>query len=99
MRPPTSKINREAFIIGPKTKERVKRLNEAVHDCEILPVVGIGGTGKKHFLDWWWQDGCANPAFAEDHPVQDDMIMVRARSATSTSISEHPGCKSVRHSV
>lgn len=83
----TRRIDRKAFITGPKTAERVQRLNTAVLDCEILPVVGETGTGKDRFLDWWWQQGCANAKFAGDMPINsDDIVLIRARAAQSTTI-------------
>jgi hypothetical protein len=86
-RGPTSRINREAFIIGPKTAERVQRLNTAVLACAVLPVVGVSGTGKDRFLDWWWKHGGTNTQFAGDNLVSpDDIILIRARTARSTTI-------------
>jgi hypothetical protein len=86
-RGPTSRINREAFIMGPKTAERVQRLNAAVLEREILPVVGVSGTGKDRFLDWWWQQGCAQEKFAGTDLVSpEDILLVRARAVKNTSI-------------
>lgn len=88
MRGLTEKIVREAFVTGPKTAERVQRLNKAVLDCEILPVVGVSGTGKDRFLDWWHQAGCADKRFAGDDLVSPhEIIMVEARPARATTIS------------
>jgi hypothetical protein len=87
-RGPTNRIVREAFITGPKTAERVQRLNAAALEREILPVVGISGTGKDRFLDWWWQQGCADKKFAGDDLVSPhDIIVVEARPARATTIS------------
>jgi len=30
------RVERQAFVAGPKTAERVQRLNKAVQDCAIL---------------------------------------------------------------
>lgn len=87
-RSPTSKIVREAFVTSPSTAERVQRLNTAAWEREILPVVGVSGTGKDRFLDWWWQQGCAEQRFAGNETIQpDDIILVEARPAQATTIS------------
>lgn len=84
---PTNKMQREAFIRGPKTAERVQRLNDAVFERSIIPVIGASGTGKDRFLDWWWQQGCADATYAGNNIVStDDIILVRVRAARSTTI-------------
>jgi hypothetical protein len=44
------RLDLEAFVTGPETKNRVRQLNEAVADRTILPIVGPRGSGKDRFL-------------------------------------------------
>jgi hypothetical protein len=84
------RVERQAFVAGPKTAERVQRLNKAVRDCAILPVVGDRGSGKHRFLQWWWQGGCADAAFTGNQGqgalYPDDIVFVSATPSPSSAL-------------
>ncbi len=56
------RVQRDAFVLSPQMHERVRRLNQAVHDRELLFVLAPDGSGKDRFFDWWWQEGCSDAA-------------------------------------
>jgi hypothetical protein len=84
------RVERQAFVAGPKTAERVQRLNKAVQDCAILPVAGGRGSGKHRFLQWWWQGGCANAVFTGNQGhfalCPDDIVFVSATPSPSSTL-------------
>lgn len=80
-------IQHDAFVISTPMKDRVRRLNQAVHDCELLFVLAPNGSGKDRFFDWWWQEGCANPKAAGDLPINaNDVILVSLTPPPSSSV-------------
>jgi hypothetical protein len=82
-----NRLELEAFIAGPATHDRVKRLNEAVHNRAILPIVGQSGSGKNRFSDWWAQEGCASAEFAEGTAITpDDIVLVNAQPSPVSSV-------------
>jgi hypothetical protein len=80
-------IQRDAFILSSHMATRVKRLNQAVRDCELLFVLAPGGSGKDRFFDWWWQEGCSLPAIAGDRLVDpNEVILVALQPPPSRSV-------------
>ncbi|NNJ13094.1 hypothetical protein EKD04_022470 [Chloroflexales bacterium ZM16-3] len=68
-------------------KERARRLNQAVRNCELLFVLTPSGSGKDRFFDWWWQEGCAHPEIADNQPVNaNDIILVSLTPPPSRSV-------------
>lgn len=80
-------VQREAFVISSQVFARVKRLNTAVHNREVLFVLAPNGSGKDRFFDWWWQEGCLSQK--TDPKVQVDpngVILVDLMPPPSTSV-------------
>lgn len=81
------RLDLEAFITGPETGNRVRRLNEAVANRAILPVVGPRGSGKDRFLTWWVQEGCMSREYASDARIKpDDIVLVNALPGPASSV-------------
>ncbi|NJN65892.1 MAG: hypothetical protein HC884_03840 [Chloroflexaceae bacterium] len=79
-------VNVDQYITTAQTAARVQRLNQAVLDLEVLPVIGGSGSGKRAFLEWWWQGGCADTEFAGDYPINShEILLVRARHPGSSA--------------
>lgn len=77
---------REAFVVTPTSKDNVHRLNKAVRECEVLPIIGESGCGKTRFLDWWWQSASSNELLS-DIPVQpEEIILIEAELAPSSAV-------------
>ncbi len=80
-------IQRDAFVISAPMKERVRRLNQAVRDCELLFVLAPSGSGRDRFFDWWWQEGCVHPEVAGDQSINaNDVILVSLTPPPSRSV-------------
>jgi hypothetical protein len=71
-----SRVQRDAFVLSPQMPERVKRLNQAIHDCGRLLVLAPNGAGKDRFFDWWWQEGCARADIAGEKLVNPDEVVL-----------------------
>lgn len=71
-------VQREAFVLSPNMPAWVKRLNQAVRDHELLPVLAPSGTGKDRLFDWWWQEGGARVDIAGERLINpDEVVLVR----------------------
>ena len=78
---------REAFVVTPKSGERVRHLNTVVRDCDILPIVGGIGCGKNRFLNWWWQVACSESEYGGTQLVQsEEILFINAQLAPSGSV-------------
>jgi hypothetical protein len=81
------RLDLAAFITGPETGNRVERLNGAVADRAILPIVGPRGSGKDRFLTWWVQEGCASRDYTKDSTLKsDDIVLVNAQPGPVSSV-------------
>jgi len=69
-------IQRDAFVISTQMHERVRRLNHAVLDCELLFVLAPSGSGKDRFFGWWWQEGCAQSDIVGDLTIDPNEIVL-----------------------
>jgi hypothetical protein len=79
-------VNLDQYITTAQTGARVQRLNQAVLEMEVLPVIGGSGSGKRAFLEWWWRGGCADTEFAGDYPISShEILLVRARHPGSSA--------------
>ena len=82
-----SYVQREAFVISSQVSARIKRLNTAVHNREILFVLAPSGSGKDRFFDWWWQEGCLSPNTGPKVQVDPNgVILVDLMPPPSTSV-------------
>ncbi len=82
-----SLIQREAFVISSLMADRVKRLNRAVQDRELLFVLAPSGSGKDRFFDWWWQEGCMQSSLTRNGVLDpNEIILVSLRPPPSGSV-------------
>ena len=82
-----SRIQREAFVTSPQMPERVQRLNRAVRDCELLFVLAPSGSGKDRFFDWWWQEGCSDPAISDTIQLNpNEIVLINMLPPPSSSV-------------
>jgi len=79
-------VNLDQYITTAQTAARVQRLNQAVLEMDVLPIIGGSGSGKRAFLEWWWRGGCADTEFAGDYPISShEILLVRARHPGSSA--------------